>query len=160
MKQRPLTEQEYKELIYEKAKEIKTKQDLDALLDGVINDKELDYGKICYAISGCMLATLNYIDGSEVGGITGFQASIIGWQMVRELIVDSEIGMKLVDYGNMLFPQYEHEFEKTIPAKIWEKIQEQAKQNLQNVPDAHSDVIKHWKKIAAGEVPFGYKVKE
>ena len=80
MKQRPLTEQEYKELIYKKAKEIKTKQDLDALLDGVINDKELDYGKICYAISGCMLAVLNYIDDSEVGGITGFQASIIGWQ--------------------------------------------------------------------------------
>lgn len=159
MEQRPLTEQEYKELIYEKAKNVKTKEDLDNILAEVVNDKELDYGKICYAISGCMLATLNYIDGSEVGGITGFQASIIGWQMVRKLIVDSEIGMKLVDYANMLYPQYEHEFEKTIPAKVWENIQEQAKRNLQNVPDAHPNVIKHWKKIVAGEVPFGYKVK-
>ena len=153
-----MTEQEYKNYIYKKADDIKTKEELDNMLAEVINNKELDYGKICYAISGCMLAVLNYIDRSEVGGITGFQASLIGWQMVRKLIVDSEIGMKLVDYSNMLFPQYEFEFEKNIPAEIWEKLQEKAKEKLEKVPDAHPNVIKHWQSIVDGEIPFGYKI--
>lgn len=160
MKQRPLTEQEYKELIYEKAKTIKTKQDLDALLDGVINDKELDYGKICYAISGCMLAVLNYIDRSEVGGITGFQASIIGWQMVRKLICDNETSLKLINYDDMLYPQYERDFDKVIDEKLWKMLQEKAKEKLEKVPDAHPDVIKHWQSIVDGKVPFGYKIRK
>ena len=27
-------------------------------------------------------------------------------------------------------------------------------------PDAHPKVIEHWKKVAEGKVPFGYKIKK
>ena len=154
-----MTEQEYKNYIYKKADDVKTKEELDNMLAEVINDKELDYGKICYAISGCMLAVLNYIDRSEVGGITGFQASIIGWQMVRKLICDSETALKLIDYDNMLYPQYECDFDKVIDEALWKTLQEKAKEKLEKVPDAHPNVIKHWQSIVDGEVPFGYKIK-
>lgn len=30
----------------------------------------------------------------------------------------------------------------------------------EEIKTAHPDVIKHWKKIVKGKVPFGYKVKE
>lgn len=156
-----MTEKEYKEYIYEKANNVRTKDQLDELLDEVINSNDLDYGKIVYAMSACMIATSKYIDRSEVGGITGFQASCIGWEMVREfMIYDNKTGMKIVDYDGMLYPQYKRRFQKTIPQGIWESLQEQAEIGLKEAPDAHPKVIKHWKSIVRGKVPFGYKVKE
>lgn len=157
-----MTEKEYKDYIYKKAEEVKTKEDLDKLLDEVINCKELDYGKIVYAMSACMKATLNYINRSNVGGITGFQAGFIGWEMVREYLVSSnKCGLKLINYDDMLYPQNKYRYEKTISKDVWNALQEQAKKNLQDKErDPHPRVLKHWKKIAKGKVPFGYKVKE
>lgn len=156
-----MTEKDYKKYIYEKANNVKTKKDLDALLKEVINDKELDYGKIVYAMSACMIATLKYIDRSDVGGITGFQASFVGWEMIREFIIyDNKTSMKIVDYDEMLYPQYEMEFQKTISQNTWKSLQKQAEIRLKESPDAHPEVIEHWKSIVEGKVPFGYKVEE
>lgn len=155
-----MTEKEYKDYIYEKADKVKTKEQLDELLNEVTNYEELDYGKIIYAISGCMLATANYIDNSEVGGITGFQASFIGWEMVEKFINKSKIGMKLVDYENMLYPQYKEHFQKIISQDAWKSLQKQAEINLKESPNADPKVIKHWNSIVRGKVPFGYKVEK
>lgn len=155
-----MTETEYKEYIYKKADKVKTKKQLDELLNEVTNCEELGYDKIVYAISGCMLATANYINNSEVGGITGFQASFIGWEMVRKFIYGSKIGMKLVDYGDMLYPQYKERFQKIISQGTWESLQKQAEINLKEVPTADPKVIKHWKRIVRGKIPFGYKVEK
>ena len=155
-----MNEKEYKEYIYAKANEVRTKEELDALLNEVVNDQDLDYGKIVYAMSGCMLAVSNYIDRSEVGGITGFQASFIGWEMVKKFLHESKIAMRIVDYEDMLYPQYKNRFEKRISHGIWFDLQERAKKLLEERKDAHPDVIKHWKKIASGKVPFGYKVRK
>ena len=43
---------------------------------------------------------------------------------------------------------------------VWEKLQEEAMKKLENTPDAHPDVKKHWRKIASGRIPFGYRVVE
>ena len=107
-----------------------------------------------------MIATAKYIDRSDVGGITGFQASFIGWEMIKEFFHESKIGMRLVDYEDMLYPQYEEKFKKIISKDIWESLQKQAEINLKESPDAHPKVIKHWKSIVEGKVPFGYKVKD
>lgn len=156
-----MTEKEYKDYIYEKANKVKTKKDLDALLKEVINNKELDYGKIVYAMSACMIATSRYIDMSKVGGITGFQASFVGWEMVREfMIYDNKTSLRIVNYDDMLYPQYEMEFKKTISQNTWKSLQKQAKIKLKESPDASPKVIEHWKSIIEGKVPFGYKVEE
>lgn len=156
-----MTEQEYKEYIYAKARSVKTKADLDELLKEVVESEDLDYGKIVYAMSACMIATSKYIDRSEVGGITDFQAGFIGLEMVREFMVyDNQAGMKIINYDNMLYPQYEVCFQKTISQKTWKSLQEQAEMKLKETPDAHPEVIIHWKSIVRGKVPFGYKVEE
>ena len=157
-----MTEKEYKDYIYKKADEVKTKEDLDALLKEVVNDKELDYGKIVYAICGAMIGTCNYIDRSPVGGITGFQAGFIGWEMIKEFTITSnnQFGMKILNYGDLLYPQYADRFEKTIDKDTWESLQKQAKIELEEVPDAHPVVIKHWESIVKGKVPFGFTVKD
>ena len=156
-----MTEQEYKNYIYEKADNVRTKEDLDNLLAEVVDSHEaFDYGKICYAISACMLAALNYVDRSEIGGITGFQASVIGWEMVRQLIItDKRAILRLVNYDNMLYPQYKRNFDKVIDSKLWEKLQKQAAENLEKHPDAHPNVTKHWQSIVDGKVPFGFKIE-
>lgn len=156
-----MTEQEYKKYIYEKADKVRTKKQLDELLKEVIESKDMDYGKIVYAISACMIATSKYIDRSNVGGITGFQAGFIGWEMVRKfMIYDNKVGMKIINYDNMLYPQYKENFQKIISQDRWGDLQKQAKIELEEHPDAHPEVIKHWKRIIKGEVPFGYKVKK
>lgn len=156
-----MTEQEFKKYIYDKAEKVDNKNKLDELLKEVINCKEIDYGKIVYAISGCMLAVANYIDRSEVGGITGFQASFIGWEMVRKFLChNNKTSLKIIDYDNMLYPQYDYAFEKTINRETWERIQKQARVLLEETNSANPSVIEHWKSIDKGIVPFGYKVKE
>ena len=158
-----MTEKEYKKYIYEKAQKVNNKKDLDALLKEIMAPKSEanDYGKICYAMAAAMEATLNYINRGPNGGITGFQASMIGWEMVKELIVHGEnkCGLRLIDYENMLYPQYKDKFDKVIDKDTWEALQEEAKTKLAESKIAHPKVIKHWKKIAEGKVPFGYKVR-
>ena len=158
-----MTEKEYKDYIYKKAEEVRTKEQLDALLKEVVNDKNLDYGKIVYAMSACMIATSKYIDRSEVGGITGFQASFIGWEMIKEFFCglrDFKTSLKIVNYDDMLYPQYENKFQKTISKDIWDKMQQEAAKNLKECRSAHPEVIKHWESIVNGIIPFDYTIEE
>lgn len=157
-----MTEQEYKKYIYEKADKIRTKKELEHFITEIVKTKDLDYGKIVYAICGSMIATCNYIDRSPVGGITGFQAGFIGWEMVKEYLIrtNNDCGMKIINYGELLYPQYKDRTDKLISSSTWKALQERASEKLKEVPDAHPKVIKHWKKIVKGKVPFGYKVKK
>ena len=157
-----MTEQEYKQYIYKKASEVKTKKDLMNLLKEVVESKDLDYGKIVYAICGSMIATCNYINMSPVGGITGFQAGFIGWEMIKNYTItcDNEFGMKIINYGDLLYPQYEHRSDKVISHKTWKALQEEASKLLKEKTFASTYVIQHWKSIVEGKVPFGYKVGE
>ena len=154
-----LSEQAYKKKIYKKADNVKTKDDLDKLLNEVAKDKTLDYGKAVYGISACMIAVLNYIN-RQAYGITGFQASCIGWEMVRKLLTDSKVGIVLLDFENMLYPQYEERFSKTIDKEMWEELQKIAKRNLRKHIGACQEVIDHWKAIAKGTIPFGYELEK
>ena len=62
---------------------------------------------------------------------------------------------------NMLYPQYQHKFEKTIGKGLFKHLQEKAEELLaKNGDHAHLDVVNHWKSVANGEVPFGYELKE
>lgn len=154
-----MKEQDYKKYIYNKADRVETKEDLDNLLNEVIKSKDLTYGTIVYAISGCMKAVARYIDRSEAGGITGFQASFIGWEMVKDFMVsNNKTGMKLINYDELLYPQYRYKFKKEISETLWKMLQQEAKKLLKTAPDAHPRVIKHWQSIVDGKVPFGFKV--
>lgn len=62
-----------------------------------------------------------------------------------------------IDYENMLYPQYEEMFDKTIPEKVWFKLKEEA-QRLLDVGTGSEEIKEHWRSIRDGKVPFGYSV--
>ena len=93
-------------------------------------------------------------------GITGFQANFSMWRFIQEWMYQSnKAGLRLINFDNMLYPQYEGSFEKTISSKTWKAIQEEAARKLKN-DSAAEIVIQHWKSIVDGKVPFGYTIED
>lgn len=102
-------------------------------------------------------------------GITGFQASFALWEVIKEWqYSNNKTGLRLIDYDNMLYPQYQRKFEKVISKDVWKSLQEAAKENLDSLfvdgvfdeNSAAPNVVEHWKSIVNGVVPFGYCVEE
>lgn len=141
--------------------EKQTLETLSEFINHLMNDYEHDYGTIVKATAAAMIATFNACDQSEQGGFTGFQVGFIPWFMINKFWGESKVGRKVIDFEHMLYPQYECQFEKTMSSKIWNKLQELAKEKMKEpVAQFHPQVREHISKIAAGEVPFGYTVKD
>ena len=144
---------------FEQASEIKTLDQLTDFINHVINDYAHDYGTACHALGAAAVAAAWY--GANVEGISHFQESFVMWEFIHYWSKShNKCGLKLVDYDYFLYPQYQHKFEKTISQDVWMRIQEQAKKNLESNEDACPEVRNHWKTIACGIVPFGYKVED
>ncbi len=141
--------------------EKQTVETLPEFINHIMNDYEHDYGTICHAISACALATAWAVNASENGCITGFQAGFVMWDFVRQWSYSSnKTGMRILDYDNMLYPQYAEKFEKTIRKDTWEQLQNTAKEKLQDAEGVHPNVVAHWESIVNGVVPFGYIVTD
>jgi hypothetical protein len=128
-----VTEENSQELIqdwYKHAKEM-TIDKLPEFLKQLSEDYNYDYGTICHAITSAGIAAMSAINNTEQGGITGFQASCIMWEFIKRWMhYDSP--MRLVQYNDMLYPQYEYKF-KSISKNIWKWLQEKAKENLKKL---------------------------
>ena len=130
---------------------------LQEFMDRMLNHYNHDYGTIVHAVSACAIAAA--WAACDVAGLTGFQAGFVMWDFIREWNHrKNECGMKLVDYDNLLYPQYRERMDKVISKDTWELLQKKAKELLQTEPDAHFRVQMHWQSIVDGDVPFGYKV--
>ncbi len=158
-----LQEENSKDLIEQwnkEAKGIKTPDELAQFVTKLTTEYEHDYGTIVRAVTAAMLAGFSVVDKSPQGGITGFQAGFIGWDMVKEFM-SIQGAAKILDYDNLLYPQYADKFEKTLTAEIWGVTQQKAKDNLaESNEHTNHNVISHWESIAAGELPFGFVIKQ
>ena len=144
---------------FEQARKVKTVEELTAFVNHLLNDYNHDYGTVCHAIGACASAAAWL--GAEIEGITGYQAGFIMWDFILNWTKwGNKCGLKIVDYDDFLYPQYENKYDKTISRESWKKIQEQAKKRLEENPYAAENVIWHWKNIAAGVIPFGYRVED
>lgn len=132
-------------------------------MEHILNDYQHDYGTICHAIAACGLAAMWAANSHPSAGISGFQSSAIMWQIIREW-GHYESPLKLVDFNEMLYPQYEKDFQKNIRLDAFKLLQEQAKKLLLEdkvrTGGASETVKKHWQSIIDGEVPFGYEINE
>ena len=119
-----------------------------------------DYGTICHAIAAAAVGAAWAVEKSPQGGITGFQAGAITWEIIRGWngSMLGDCGAKIVKYENMLYPQYEQDFDKKISSGVWKNIKKQASENLA-LKGGNENVLAHWKSIADGVVPFGYEVE-
>ena len=150
---------EVKAQLEKERKDIKSFDDLVAFLQRVKDNCNTGYGTAPRAIAQAALATAWFL--SSDFGITGFQAGCVMWDFIRDWQYShNECGMKIVDYDEMLYPQYDYHFEKTIRRDTFETLQEAAKKRLEESEYAHPDVIKHWKSIVDGNVPFGYVIED
>ena len=139
-----------------------TLETLPAFINHVMNDYIHDYGTVVHAISACAIAAARAADNCEGarGGITGFQASFVMWDFVKQLSYpNNKAGLKILDYDKLLFPQYAYAFEKTITEATWKAIQKNAQEQLETHKTAHPNVVAHWKSIVDGQLPFGFTIE-
>jgi hypothetical protein len=124
-----------------------------------LNKHEHDYNSIVHALAAVAYQAARVMNRGPQGGISGFQAGGVMWSFIKHWMhIDSP--MRLVDYQNMLYPQYEHDFEKRITKETWEWLQKEAKKKLSEpVMQISESVGAHWSDIVAGKVPFGYIVE-
>ena len=126
-----ITEEVHPETDWFEQAKTQTLETLPEFVNHVLNDYEHDYGTICHAVSACALAAA--WAACEIAGLTSFQAGFVMWDFIHEWIYSSnKCGMKIIDYDDMLYPQYEHKFEKTIKPDVWFMLQKEAKNRLEN----------------------------
>ena len=148
-----------RDMLCEKRKEIKSFEQLVSYLEHIKDNSNTGYGTAPRAIAQASLAVAWYL-ASEFG-ITGFQAGFVMWDFIHDWQYPSnKCGLRIVDYDNMLYPQYDDKFEKTISSNTWNNLQKQAKERLENEKYVHERVAAHWQSIVDGKVPFGYTIKE
>lgn len=139
-------------------KDINTMGELISFIELVKDECNTDYGTAPRAIAQAASATAWYL--AKEMGITGFQAGFVMWDFIRNWnYTNNKCGMRIVDYDDMLYPQYDYKFEKVISQDTWEVLQKEAKERLETIPNAHVRVKEHWQSIVDGKVPFGYEVK-
>ena len=143
-----------------RAKEM-TLDQLPEFLRELTEDYEHDYGTICHAIAAAAVAAAWSVERTPQGGITGFQAGAITWEIVRGWngSMLGDLGLRIQKMDNLLFPQYADSF-TAIDAQTWERVQEKAKSNIAENEGAAEAVVAHWKSIANGQVPFGLTVTQ
>lgn len=143
---------------FKKAHEVKSIDDIVSLAKELFEETQHDYGTVCHAVAALALAGAWY--GCQKEGITGFQAGFVMWDFIREWEFSSnKTGLRLTDFDDMLYPQNESKFEKTISKSTWKALQEEAAKMLKE-NFAVPAVKTHWQSIVDGKVPFGYKIKE
>lgn len=155
-----MDEFEAREYILNKGNDVKTIEDLCDLIKEVEEKFNYDYGVAPRTIGAVSTVVANYLSARM--GITGFQASFVMWDFIKGYLKSgNKCGMKLVDYDDMLYPQYDHKFAKTISSHVWKSIQKEAKERLaKDKGDVHPAVREHWKSIVKGKVPFGYVISD
>lgn len=144
---------------FEEAEQIKTPEELAKFANKLLNETQHDYGTVCHAVGAIALAGAWL--GAHIQGITGFQAGFVMWDFIRQWNYKSnKCGLRIIDYDNMLYPQYEDKFDKTITEEKFEALRKEAQSLLKNESSySHPSVIAHWRSIVEGNVPFGYIIK-
>src|SRR5690625_4937631 len=113
MSRKPITEDMHlQDEWYKRAKDMKPEDFLD-FANELSKRYEYDYGTVCHAMAAIGLAAMyafNKTDGAR-GGITGFQAGCVMWQVIRHMNYENnKCGLRLLDMDNLLYPQYEYKF--------------------------------------------------
>ena len=154
-----LNEAEAKDIIAEWNADAKrqTLATLPEFLRHLCEDYDHDYGTIAHAVAAAACAAAWAVHESPVGGITNFQAGAVMWLFMQHWY-GVEFPARLIKYEDMLYPQYEQRFAKTLDVEAWNFLQEKAKSRLADPDGMHPTVRAHMQCIADGVVPFGYSV--
>jgi len=136
---------------------------IDTFIKHLNDDYQHDYGTICHAVAAAAIRAAWAMNAKPQGGITGFQASAVMWEFIRNWTGDKG-PMQLIKLDDMLFPQMEYKFAKTISTDTWNYLKYEAQKHINEVAatgnEVHPSVWLHWQSIVNGIVPFGYTVSD
>lgn len=90
-------------------------------IQNIRDNYNIGYGTAPRAIAQAALATSYYL--ADVFGITCFQASCVMLDFIKDW---SLFGLRITDYDDMFYPQYNHKFQKTISKDAFEALQKEA----------------------------------
>lgn len=144
---------------YEEARK-QTMESLPDFLKKLTTEYQHDYGTVCHAVAAAGVGAMWAVERAPNvgGGITGFQAGAIMWEVISAWGVFGSGPKRMVEYEHMLYPAYESDF-RAISKETWDWLQKKAKANLKESNEhTHPRVLAHWENIANGDVPFGYLV--
>lgn len=162
MSRKPITEDmNLQDEWFKKAKSMKP-EDFPEFFRELTEDYEHDYGTVCHAMAAVGLAAMFAFNNSEgaCGGITGFQAGCVMWEVIRYMNYENnKCGLRLLDMDDLLYPQYEHKF-TAISKDTWDAVKKEAQKRLLERGAAHPDVVAHWESIVNGKVPFGLRIED
>lgn len=101
----------------------------------------------------------NNSDGAR-GGITGFQAGCVMWNVIRHMNYESnKCGLRLQNMDDLLYPQYEYKF-TAISEETWDSVKREAQNCLLERKYAHPAIVAHWESIVDGNIPFGLRIED
>lgn len=162
MEKKEITEEmELQKEWYERAKSMRP-EDFPEFFREMTEDYIHDYGTVCHAMAAVGLAAMFAFNNSEgaCGGITGFQAGCVMWEVIRYMNYENnKCGLRLLDMDDLLYPQYEHKF-TAISKDTWDAVKKEARKRLLERGAAHPDVVAHWESIVEGNVPFGLRIED
>lgn len=139
---------------YEDAKK-QTPETIASFVKGLMEDYQHDYGTICHAISAGAIGQAWAMNSHENGGITGFQAGAVMWGFVREWNYSSnKTGLKIIDFDNFLYPQYEDNFQKTIDEDVWKSLQKESVDKIAKAREEYQEYLVKKEKYDAELVDF------
>lgn len=154
-----MSKRERYEKWYAEARE-QTIETLPEFMERILNEPQ-SYNSIVEAIAACAIGAVWAANRSDNGGITGLQSSGVMWRFIQSWMrLENSCGLSIINYDDMLYPQYEDAFtKKTINKEIWKAMQKKATE-LWLEGSGAEEVRDHWRSIMEGNVPFGYKVKD
>jgi len=153
-----ITEEDKLELEWYKEARQMDLERLPAFINGLMDNYSHDYGTVCKALAAGMIGAAWAMNKHKNGGITGFQSGAVAWEFWSQWIDCGEKKpRRMLDYSNLLFPQYEYHFNKTISKETWKWLKDEAKKKLEGSRPS-DEVYEHWHSIVAGNVPFGFTV--
>ena len=137
-----------------------TEETLIEFINDIMYNYVHTYNSYVYACTACAIAVV-HVYGA---GLTGFQASVVAMMFPLYFWYGDNIcGIRLYNYDEMLYPQYEYKFEKTITSDTWDALQAEAKTLIESSREdgsyVNQRVVNHWQSIVDGIVPFGYSVE-
>lgn len=142
-----------------KARDVVTMRDVVAFYDELANDYEHDYGTICHAMAALGIAAMRALNNSEQGGITGFQAGCVMWEFIKHFM-HMEGPMRLIEYKDILYPQFDDKFDKKLSKEMLEWLQEKAKKAMDGNVMMSIAVAQRHHDIIAGKLPEGWSLEE
>ena len=130
-------------------------------IDHLKNDYLHDYGTSARATSAAVFATANAFARHE--GLTGFQWSCVAMDVLGQMCFpDNKLGFTVIDYDDLLYPQYEYRFtERKISAEGAKQLKQEASRKIAESDGmVHPDVMAWWQKLANGQFPEWLMVEE